>query len=222
MNKHLVARLSNLPCFKTFWVIFCPDVCSYFCLVCGGQGSLARGRYLIGNAKFLMGQDGVRLPSPELSEVRAKRKKGLGAAFMKTTKMTRTIGFVVHLVARIARPASQAICYGCQACRSVFVKFLVKFDLEFDLKFEIFDGKTLVKFWGRIFLPAREARKISGRFSGRISEKISETSFQISRLVSETSFSRRAVLTIWHRGPSYRKPNRSGSPNRRHFVSLDL
>ena len=33
-----------------------------------------------------------------------------------------------------------------QACRSVFVKFLVKFDLEFDLKFEISDGKNLVKF----------------------------------------------------------------------------
>ena len=27
--------------FKHFWVIFCPDVCSYFCLVCGGRGSLA-------------------------------------------------------------------------------------------------------------------------------------------------------------------------------------
>ena len=88
--------------------------------------------------------------------------------------------------------------YGCQACRSVFVKFLVKFDLEFDLKFEISDGKNLVKFRGRTFLPARKAQKISGRISGQISEqiseKISETSFQISRLFSETSFSRRAVL----------------------------
>ena len=27
--------------FKAFGVIFCPDVCSYFCLVCGGWGSLA-------------------------------------------------------------------------------------------------------------------------------------------------------------------------------------
>ena len=78
------------------------------------------------------------------------------------------------------------------------MKFLVKFDLEFDLKFEISDGKNLVKFWGRTFLPARKALKISGRISGRISEQISEqiseTSFQISRLFSETSFSRRAVL----------------------------
>ena len=27
---------------------------------------------------------------------------------------------------------------------------------------------------------------------------------------------------IWHRGYSHRRPNRSGSPNRRHFASLDL
>ena len=88
--------------------------------------------------------------------------------------------------------------WGCQACRSVFVKFLLKFDLEFDLKFEISDGKNLVKFWGRTFRPARKARKISGRISGQISEqisaKISETSLQISRFFSEISFSRRAVL----------------------------
>ena len=74
--------------------------------------------------------------------------------------------------------------------------FLVKFDLEFDLKLEISDGKSLVQFLGRTFLPARKARKISGRISGRISEQISETSFQISRLFPETSFSRRAVLRI--------------------------
>ena len=46
------------------------------------------------------------------------------------------------------------------------MKFLVNFDLEFDLKFEISDGKNLVKFGGMTFLPAREARKISGQFSG--------------------------------------------------------
>ena len=34
-----------------------------------------------------------------------------------------------------------ALSWGCQACRSVFVKCLVKFDLESDLKFEISDGK---------------------------------------------------------------------------------
>ena len=81
------------------------------------------------------------------------------------------------------------------------MKFLVKFDLEFNLQFEISDGKNLVKFLGRTFLHARKARNISGRISGQISEqiseKISETSFQISRLFSETSFSRRAVLNVF-------------------------
>ena len=74
------------------------------------------------------------------------------------------------------------------------MKFLVKFDLEFDFKFEISDGKNLVEFFGGTFLPAGNARKASGRISGQISEKISETSFQISRLFSETLFSGRAVL----------------------------
>ena len=38
-----------------------------------------------------------------------------------------------------------------------------------------------------------------GQISGQLSEKISETSFRISRLlfVSETSFSRRAVLKLY-------------------------
>ena len=76
------------------------------------------------------------------------------------------------------------------------MKFLVKIDLEFDLKFEISDGKNLVKFLGRTILPARKARRISGRISGQISENISETSFQMLRLFSETSFSRRAVLNL--------------------------
>ena len=49
--------------------------------------------------------------------------------------------------------------------RQRFVKFLVKFDLEFGLKFEIADGKNLVKFWRRTFLPARKARKNSGRIT---------------------------------------------------------
>ena len=77
----------------------------------------------------------------------------------------------------------------------------LKFDLEFDLKFEISDGKNLVKFLGRTFLPARKARKISGRISGQISEqsseKFSEKISQTSQLFSETSFSRRAMLTTW-------------------------
>ena len=81
----------------------------------------------------------------------------------------------------------------------MFVNFLVKFDLEFDLKFEISDGKNLVKFGGRTFLPDRKAREISERISGQISEQISgkisgKISETFSRLLSETSFSRRAVL----------------------------
>ena len=30
------------------------------------------------------------------------------------------------------------------------------------------------------------------------------------------------LLAIWHCGRSHRRPNRSGTPNRRHFASLDL
>ena len=41
MNKDMAPKLPNLPCFEALGVIFCPDVCSYFCLVCGGWGSLA-------------------------------------------------------------------------------------------------------------------------------------------------------------------------------------
>ena len=38
MNKNMAPKLSSLPCFEAFWVIFCPGVCSYFCLACGGGG----------------------------------------------------------------------------------------------------------------------------------------------------------------------------------------
>ena len=38
MNKQMALKLPNLPCFEAFGVIFCPDVCSYFFLVCGGGG----------------------------------------------------------------------------------------------------------------------------------------------------------------------------------------
>ena len=34
MNKNTAPKLPNLPCFEAFGVIACPDVCSYFCLVC--------------------------------------------------------------------------------------------------------------------------------------------------------------------------------------------
>ena len=38
MNKNMAPKVPNLPCFEAFGVEFCPDVCSYFCLVCGGAG----------------------------------------------------------------------------------------------------------------------------------------------------------------------------------------
>ena len=62
------------------------------------------------------------------------------------------------------------------------------------MKFEISDVGCLVKLWVKTFRLARKAPNISGRNSGQISANISETSFQISRLFSETSFSRRGVL----------------------------
>ena len=34
-------QTAEFALFKAFGAIFCPDVCSYFCLVCGGRGSLA-------------------------------------------------------------------------------------------------------------------------------------------------------------------------------------
>ena len=42
----------------------------------------------------------------------------------------------------------------------------------------------------------------------------------VSNLV--VRIARPTSLAIWHRGRSHRRPNRSGSPNRRHFASLGL
>ena len=53
---------------------------------------------------------------------------------------------------------------------------------EIWFEFEISDVKYLVKFGGKTFRPARKAPKISGRISGQLSAKFSETSVQISRL----------------------------------------
>ena len=117
-----------------------------------------------------------------------------------------TLGVGVALGSKLGRKFATNF-QGCQACRSVFVKFLVKLDLEFDLKFEISDGKNLVKFWGRTLLPSRKARQISGRISGQISEqiseKLSETLFQIWRLFSETSFSRRVGNFVQQKGGAH-------------------
>ena len=42
MNKHTAAKLSSLPCFEAFGVVFVQMfvqiVCSYFYFVCGGRG----------------------------------------------------------------------------------------------------------------------------------------------------------------------------------------
>ena len=50
---------------------------------------------------------------------------------------------------------------GLPSLQKCVCEILVKFYLEFDLKFEISDGKNLMKLWGRTFLRARKARKIS-------------------------------------------------------------
>ena len=71
--------------------------------------------------------------------------------------------------------------HGCGCVWAVPEKVLVKFDLEFET-LKISDGKNLVKFGGRTFLPARKARNILGRISERVLARISETSFQISQL----------------------------------------
>ena len=44
MNKNMAPKLSNLPSFEAFGVIFCPDFSSYFCLVCGGRGGGGHSR----------------------------------------------------------------------------------------------------------------------------------------------------------------------------------
>ena len=48
MNKNMAPKLLNLSCFEAFGVIFCPDVCSDFCLVFGGPGVT---RAFLNNAK---------------------------------------------------------------------------------------------------------------------------------------------------------------------------
>ena len=74
------------------------------------------------------------------------------------------------------------------------MKFLVKFDLEFDLKIESSNGKNLVKFGGRTFLPARKFR---GEFRGEFRRKFRKLRFKFRVFFSETSFSRRAVLNYY-------------------------
>ena len=34
----MAPKLLSWACFEACWVVFCPDVCSYSCLVCGGGG----------------------------------------------------------------------------------------------------------------------------------------------------------------------------------------
>ena len=51
MSKHMAPKLPNLPCFEAFRVIFCPGVCSYFCLVCGVRGFTSV--FLHGKSRFM-------------------------------------------------------------------------------------------------------------------------------------------------------------------------
>ena len=84
-------------------------------------------------------------------------------------------------------------------CRTEFLGLpglqkCVKFDLEFDLKFE-FRWEKSGEILGEDFSTCQESTKKFRANFGANSEKNSEKiSFQISRLFSETSFSRRAVL----------------------------
>ena len=48
----MAPKLPNVPCFAAFGVIFCPDVCSYFCPVCGGAGVHWRISELFGDEKW--------------------------------------------------------------------------------------------------------------------------------------------------------------------------
>ena len=43
MNENMAPKLSSLPCFEAFWVIFCPKWCSYF-VPC--RGHWRRSEYL--------------------------------------------------------------------------------------------------------------------------------------------------------------------------------
>ena len=42
MNTNMATKLSSLPCFEAFGVMFCQDFCSDICFACGGRGSLSR------------------------------------------------------------------------------------------------------------------------------------------------------------------------------------
>ena len=43
MNKKMAPKLPNSPCFEAFGITFCPDLCSYFCLVCRGHWRTIHG-----------------------------------------------------------------------------------------------------------------------------------------------------------------------------------
>ena len=51
--------------------------------------------------------------------------------------------------------------------------------------------------------------------AGTVPVRHPKSTFLVVRIARPTS------LAIWHRKRSHRRPNRSGSPNRRHFASLD-
>ena len=74
-------------------------------------------------------------------------------------------------------------------------KCVVNFWVKSDLKFEISDGKYLLKLLGEDFSTCHEStRNFGPNFGAKFGETNTETSLQIARLFSETSFGRRALL----------------------------
>ena len=66
------------------------------------------------------------------------------------------------------------IYWGCQACRSVFVKLLVKFDL----KLEVSDGKNMVKCFGRTFYLPGKHQKFRGEFRSKFRRNFRKLRFK--------------------------------------------
>ena len=57
--------------------------------------------------------------------------------------------------------------------------------MKIDLQFEIADEKNVVKFWGRLFCPFRQALVISDRISEQISGNFRELRFKFRVFFSQ-------------------------------------
>ena len=75
---------------------------------------------------------------------------------------------------------------------------------------------------GRFSKAKRPLRTKSGNSPLRSENGPKEGKRPIKAMVLVVRIARPTSLAIWHRGCSHRRPNRSGSPNRSHFASLDL